>query len=92
MLQKAINLLPQVQFDTPNEDSYRLSALRWRVAAPQSFVTTYAGWNISRPEILLCCGSRKWKTSQRWRKVTMTELEQRQLELLRKDLELPLYH
>jgi putative transposase len=32
-----------------------------------------------------------WKTSQRWRKVTMTELEQQQLELLRKDLELPLY-
>jgi putative transposase len=33
-----------------------------------------------------------WKTSQRWRKVTMTELEQQQLELLRKDLELPLYN
>ena len=32
-----------------------------------------------------------WKTSQRWRKVTMTELEQQQLELLRKELELPLY-
>jgi putative transposase len=32
-----------------------------------------------------------WKTSQRWRKVTMTELEQQQLELVRKDLELPLY-
>ncbi len=29
-----------------------------------------------------------WKTSQRWRKVTMTELEQQQLELLRKELEL----
>ena len=33
-----------------------------------------------------------WKTSQRWRKVTMTELEQQQLELLRKDLQLPLYN
>jgi len=32
-----------------------------------------------------------WKTSQRWRRVTMTELERQQLELLRKDLELPLY-
>ena len=32
-----------------------------------------------------------WKTSQRWRKVTMTELEQQQLELLRQELELPLY-
>jgi hypothetical protein len=47
MLQKATNLFPQVQFDTPNEDIYRLSALRWRVAAPESFVTTYAGWSIS---------------------------------------------
>jgi len=33
-----------------------------------------------------------WKTSQRWRKVTMTELEQQQLKLLRKELELPLYN
>jgi transposase-like protein len=33
-----------------------------------------------------------WKTSQRWRKVTMTELEQQQLELLRKELELPPYN
>jgi transposase-like protein len=33
-----------------------------------------------------------WKTSQRWRKVTMTELEQQQLALLRKELELPLYN
>jgi len=33
-----------------------------------------------------------WKTSQRWRKVTMTELEQQQLELLRQELELPLYN
>ena len=33
-----------------------------------------------------------WKTSQRWRRVTMTELEQQQLELLRKELELPLYN
>jgi transposase-like protein len=33
-----------------------------------------------------------WKTSQRWRKVTMTELERQQLELLRKELELPLYN
>jgi len=33
-----------------------------------------------------------WKTSQRWRKVTMTELEQQQLELLRKELELPSYN
>ncbi len=33
-----------------------------------------------------------WKTSQRWRKVTMTELEQQQLELLRRELELPLYN
>ena len=31
-----------------------------------------------------------WKTSQRWRKVTMTELEQQQLKLLRKELELSL--
>jgi putative transposase len=33
-----------------------------------------------------------WKTSQRWRKVAMTELEQQQLELLRKELELPPYN
>ena len=33
-----------------------------------------------------------WKTSQRWRKVTMTELEQQQLKLLRKELQLPLYN
>ena len=33
-----------------------------------------------------------WKTSQRWRKVTMTELEQQQLELLRQELKLPLYN
>jgi putative transposase len=33
-----------------------------------------------------------WKTSQRWRKVTMTELDQQQVELLRQELELPLYH
>jgi putative transposase len=33
-----------------------------------------------------------WKTSQRWRKVTMTELEQQQLELLRKELDLPMYN
>jgi putative transposase len=33
-----------------------------------------------------------WKTSQRWRRVTMTELEQQQLELLRRELELPLYN
>jgi transposase-like protein len=32
-----------------------------------------------------------WKTSQRWRKVTMTELEQQQLRLLRQEFELPQY-
>lgn len=32
-----------------------------------------------------------WKTSQRWRRVTMTESEQRQLAQLRSDLDLPLY-
>jgi hypothetical protein len=32
-----------------------------------------------------------WQTSQHWRRVTMTELEQRQLELLRQDLGLPPY-
>ena len=33
-----------------------------------------------------------WKTSQRWRKVTMNALDQQQLELLRKELDLPLYN
>jgi len=32
-----------------------------------------------------------WKTSQRWRRVTMTELERQQLALLRRELGLPLY-
>jgi len=32
-----------------------------------------------------------WKTSQRWRQVTMTELERQQLALLRRELGLPLY-
>lgn len=32
-----------------------------------------------------------WQTSQRWRRVTMTELEQQQLVLLRRELGLPLY-
>jgi transposase-like protein len=32
-----------------------------------------------------------WKTSQRWRRVAMTELEQQQLLLLRQELELPQY-
>jgi hypothetical protein len=32
-----------------------------------------------------------WQTSQRWRRVTMTELEQQQLALLRNGLGLPLY-
>jgi putative transposase len=32
-----------------------------------------------------------WKTSQRWRRVTMTESEQKQLAQLRSELELPLY-
>jgi len=32
-----------------------------------------------------------WQTSQRWRRVTMTELEQQQLALLRRELGLPLY-
>ena len=33
-----------------------------------------------------------WKTSQRWRAVTTTELERQQLALLRQELGLPLYH
>ena len=33
-----------------------------------------------------------WKTSQRWRKVTMTQLEQQQLDLLRQELELTLFN
>jgi transposase-like protein len=32
-----------------------------------------------------------WKTSQRWRAVTTTELERQQLAVLRKELGLPLY-
>jgi transposase-like protein len=32
-----------------------------------------------------------WKTSQRWQRVTMTELERQQLALLRRELGLPLY-
>jgi putative transposase len=32
-----------------------------------------------------------WQTSQRWRRVTMTELERQQLALLRRELGLPLY-
>ena len=32
-----------------------------------------------------------WQTSQRWRRVTMTELERQQLALLRQELGLPLY-
>ena len=32
-----------------------------------------------------------WQTSQRWRRVTMSELEQQQLALLRRELGLPLY-
>jgi hypothetical protein len=32
-----------------------------------------------------------WKTSQRWRAVTTTELERQQLALLRQELGLPLY-
>jgi transposase-like protein len=32
-----------------------------------------------------------WQTSQRWRRVTMTHLEQQQLAQLRKELDLPLY-
>ena len=32
-----------------------------------------------------------WQTSQRWRRVTMTELEQQQLAQLRKEMHLPLY-
>lgn len=32
-----------------------------------------------------------WQTSQRWRRVTMTELEQQQLDRLRQELGLPLY-
>jgi putative transposase len=32
-----------------------------------------------------------WKTSQRWRRVTMTELERQQLALLRRELGLPLH-
>ena len=31
-----------------------------------------------------------WQTSQRWRRVTMTELEQQQLDRLRQELGLPL--
>jgi hypothetical protein len=32
-----------------------------------------------------------WKTSQRWRAVTTTELERQQLALLRQELRLPFY-
>lgn len=32
-----------------------------------------------------------WQTSQRWRRVTMSELERQQLALLRRELGLPLY-
>ncbi|MBC7262722.1 MAG: transposase, partial [Chloroflexi bacterium] len=33
-----------------------------------------------------------WQASQRWRRVSMTELEQQQLHLLRRELGLPLYN
>jgi putative transposase len=45
---------------------------------------------LAEKACLKLVSSALWQTSQRWRRVTMTELERQQLALLRRELGLPL--